>query len=110
MPNCVQEALVAVALKELNAGRIVPGVYEGSGKRNARVRELIALTHSTSEGLSTVLMGLDWELIDEIMTTTLEHAGLLVPLCLLAHATVSFSATPRLGTAKSTSSPRSRRS
>ncbi len=96
VPVCVQEALVAAALTELNTGRIVPGVYEGNWARNARVRELagdmfnaapdeIALTHSTSEGLSTVLMGLDWRRGDEIVTTTLEHPGLLAPLCLLAH-------------------------
>lgn len=96
VPLVAQQALVEAAVTELNAGRIVPGVYEGSAARNLRLRELIAevfnadareiaLTHSTSEGLSTVLMGLDWRRGDEIITTTLEHPGLLAPLCLLAH-------------------------
>jgi len=96
LPLPAHDALLAAATTELETGRIVPGVYEGSARRNRRVREVIAgmvgadpleiaLTHSTSEGLSTVLFGLDWRRGDEIVTTSLEHPGLIGPLCLLAH-------------------------
>ena len=96
VPLPAQEALLCATAQELERGRIMPGLYEGSGERNARVRELvagivnvdppeIALTHSTSEGLSAVLNGLHWRRGDEIVTTNLEHPGLLAPLGLLAH-------------------------
>jgi len=45
----------------------------------------LALTHSTNEGLGAVLMGLDWQRGDEVVTTQLEHPGLFAPLMLLAH-------------------------
>ncbi|MDP9362844.1 MAG: aminotransferase class V-fold PLP-dependent enzyme [Chloroflexota bacterium] len=96
LPLPAQAALVAAAQAECDAGRIVPGIYEGNWVRNARVRALIAelfgadaaeiaLTHSTSEGISTALNGLRWQAGDEVVTTTLEHPGLIAPLCLLAH-------------------------
>lgn len=96
LPLVAQEALLSAAKRELEQGRITPGVYEGNWERNARVRDVIAeifnahpleiaLTHSTNEGLGAVLNGLHWRRGDEIVTTTLEHPGLLAPLCLLAH-------------------------
>ncbi|HEV2106692.1 MAG TPA: aminotransferase class V-fold PLP-dependent enzyme, partial [Thermomicrobiales bacterium] len=96
LPLPALDALLEAAKRECDAGRIIPGVYEGGWKRNQRVRTLvaemmgadpheIALTHSTSEGLSTALTGLTWERGDEVVTTNLEHPGLMVPLSLLAH-------------------------
>lgn len=96
LPKVAHDALVAAAATELDAGRIKPGVYEGNWARNAKVRELIAdifhadsleiaLTHSTSEGISAVLFGLTWQRGDEIVTSSLEHPGLLSPLALLSH-------------------------
>lgn len=96
LPEAAQAALIAASRAECDQGRIVPGVYEGNWVRNARVRALIgelfgadaaeiALTHSTSEGISTALNGLRWQAGDEVVTTTLEHPGLIAPLCLLAH-------------------------
>ena len=71
LPIAAHEALVATATTELEAGRIVPGQYDSNRLRNRRLAALIAelfgagadeiaLTHSTSEGLATVLMGLTW--------------------------------------------------
>lgn len=96
LPMAAHDTLYEAAKKECEVGRIVPGVYEGGWKRNQRVRVLlaemmgadaseIALTHSTSEGISTALNGLTWERGDEVITTNLEHPGLMTPLSLLAH-------------------------
>ncbi len=96
LPLVAHEALLAAAQTELEVGRIVPGLYERNRDRNREVaglfgeifnadRDEIALTHSTSEGLGTVLMGLAWNRGDEVVTCALEHPGLLGPLALLAH-------------------------
>ena len=96
LPVEAHDTLVGAALTELYEGRIVPGVYEGSRVRNARVRAVaagifgadpleIGLTHSTGEGLNTALFGLNWRRDDEILTTNLEHPALFAPLALLAH-------------------------
>ena len=96
LPQPALDVLYEAASREWSAGRIIPGVYEGGWKRNQRVRVLlaemmgadaheIALTHSTSEGISTALNGLTWERGDEVIITNLEHPGLMTPLSLLAH-------------------------
>lgn len=96
LPLPAQEALLAATKRERGLGRIMPGLYEGSGERHVRVRELVAstgnahpleitLTCSTGVGLGAVLNGLHRRRGDEIVTTTLEHLGLLAPLGLLAH-------------------------
>ena len=40
----------------------------------------IALTHNTTEGMNIGTWGLEWEPGDEVVTTTLEHGGALLPL------------------------------
>ncbi len=40
----------------------------------------VALTHSTTDGLNSVLSGLDLRRGDEVLTTAEEHPGLLAPL------------------------------
>jgi L-cysteine/cystine lyase len=45
--------------------------------------EEIALTHHTTEGMNIVLFGLNWQAGDEIITTTVEHEGGLVPAYVL---------------------------
>src|SRR3954451_7725850 len=83
------------ARRELEQGRIVPGAYTENRERNRRVAAMaasifgadadeIALTHSATEGLGTVLMGMTWSPGDEVITTFEEHPGLLLPLALLA--------------------------
>jgi L-cysteine/cystine lyase len=95
MPTVAFEATVEVARREYEDGRISPGSYERNRARNREVAALaagifgadadeIALTHSTSEGLGISLMGLAWKAGDEVVTTSEEHPGLLMPLALLA--------------------------
>lgn len=96
LPLVAQAALAEAFQKELEIGRIVPGVYEGSFARNRALAataaetfgadpDEIALSHSTGEGLSVALMGMRWAAGDEVVTTNLEHPCLLNPLALLAH-------------------------
>ena len=95
IPTVAFEAADAVARRELDQGRIVPGAYMENRERNRRLAAFaadifgadadeIALTHSATEGLGTALMGLTWDPGDEIVSTTEEHPGLLLPLSLLA--------------------------
>src|SRR5829696_7890207 len=95
IPIVAYEAADATARRELNQGRIVPGVYVENRERNRRLAAMaatifgadddeIALTHSASEGLATALMGMTWSPGDEIITTFEEHPGLLLLLALLA--------------------------
>ena len=96
LPLVARDAMAEAFGRELEIGRIVPGVYEGGFARNRAVAataagmfgadpDEIALSHSTGEGMSAVLMGLRWEAGDEVVTTNLEHPCLLNPLALLAH-------------------------
>ena len=96
IPRVAYEAAEEATRRELDQGRIVPGTYESNRDRNRRVAALaadifgadadeIALTHSASEGLNAALMGMTWDAGDEIVSTTEEHPGLLLPLALLAH-------------------------
>src|SRR5690606_34476019 len=45
----------------------------------------IAITHHTTEGMNIVIWGLPWRDGDEVVTTTIEHPGALVPLYQLHH-------------------------
>ena len=94
IPTVAYEAADAVARRELERGRIVPGTYEGNRDRNRALAAFaadvfnaapdeVALTHSTTEGLGTALMGIAWDRGDEVVTTSEEHPGLLKPLALL---------------------------
>lgn len=96
IPWVAYEAAEAATRRELDQGRIIPGTYEGNRDRNRGVAALaaemfgadadeIALTHSACEGLNAALMGLTWDRGDEVVSTTEEHPGLLLPLALLAH-------------------------
>jgi L-cysteine/cystine lyase len=96
LPAAVIETLVAAARREYEQGRIGPGLYEGLKEDWQRARERIAsifgadadeiaLTRSTTDGVNIALHGLDWEPGDEIVTTSLEHPGIVTPLALLAH-------------------------
>jgi L-cysteine/cystine lyase len=92
----VHETIVAAAEQELIAGRIMPGVYEGHAAHKDRVRETLAsifggtsdeyaITRSTNDGLNVALNGIAWQRGDEVVTTALEHPGLMAPLALLAN-------------------------
>jgi L-cysteine/cystine lyase len=95
IPIVAYEAADATARRELEQGRIAPGVYEENRERNRRFAALaaaifgadgdeIALSHSATEGLGMALMGMTWSPGDEIITTFEEHPGLLLPLALFA--------------------------
>jgi L-cysteine/cystine lyase len=95
IPIVAFEAANAIARRELLQGRIVPGRYVENRERNRRFAamaatmfgadaEEIALTHSATEGLGTALMGMTWSPGDEIITTSQEHPGLMLPIALLA--------------------------
>jgi L-cysteine/cystine lyase len=95
IPIVAFEAADATARRELNQGRIIPGVYVENRERNRRFAAMaaaifgaddgeIALTHSATEGLGTALMGMTWSPGDEVISTFEEHPGLLLPLALLA--------------------------
>ena len=95
IPRVACEAVEDAIRRELEQGRIVPGKYQSNRDRNRHVAAMaadmfgadadeIALTHSASEGLNAALMGMTWDAGDEIVSTTEEHPGLLLPLALLA--------------------------
>jgi L-cysteine/cystine lyase len=95
IPIVAFEAADAIARRELEQGRIVPGTYLENRDRNRRFAAMaatifgadadeMALTHSATEGLGTALMGMTWDPGDEVVTTAEEHPGLLLPLALLA--------------------------
>ena len=96
LPRRVHDTIVEAAERELIAGRIMPGVYEGHAAHKERVREILAsifggrphefaITRSTNDGLNVALNGIAWQQGDEVVTTALEHPGLMAPLALLAN-------------------------
>jgi L-cysteine/cystine lyase len=89
-------AMTEAATNELNHGRISHSLYEKIKADWTHVRERIAsilevsaseiaLTRSTTEGVNIALYGLDWQRGDEIISTSLEHPGVIVPLTMIAH-------------------------
>ena len=95
IPIVAYEAAEVTARRELDQGRIVPGASVENRERNRRFAAMaaaifgadadeIALTHSATEGLGTALMGMAWSAGDEVITTSEEHPGLMLPLALLA--------------------------
>jgi L-cysteine/cystine lyase len=96
MSIAAHKAIVDAATEEFEAGRIIPGVYEGHAVNIERVRvqlsslfggeaDEFALTRSSNEGLSIALNGIDWAPGDEVITTNLEHPLLFAPLGMIAH-------------------------
>ena len=89
------EAIAAANESQLTDGRIGPGVYEKSlaistDLRAAFARLLggdddeIALTHHTTDGMNIAVWGQNYQPGDEIVTTSLEHPGGLVPILVAA--------------------------
>src|SRR5439155_11900834 len=85
------EAIVAQAERELVHGRSGKAYYESIHAWRARARqalarvvgvepELVALATSTTNACNIVLAGLDLGAEDEVVTTDVEHFGLLGPL------------------------------
>lgn len=91
MPRQAAEAAHHRVDQELRGGRCGRPYFEqlmelASGLRSAYARLLgareneVALTGSTTDGVNTVLSGLDLRPGDEILTSDEEHPGLLAPL------------------------------
>jgi selenocysteine lyase/cysteine desulfurase len=91
VPRQAAEAAAAVIAAEAAGGRGLPAAFERltadvdalraayAGLLGCAVDE-VALTRSTTDGVNTVLAGLDLAPGDEILTTDEEHPGLLAPL------------------------------
>lgn len=91
LPIAAANAMAHVAGTALALGRVDLDVFAVQAERVAALRRLlapvvgvseaeIAATHSTGAGVNIVINGLDWRPGDRIVTTSLEHGGVLVPL------------------------------
>lgn len=80
---------------EAEQGRIDPEVHRKAAELKEELRKRwaemvgaaptsIALTHNTTEGVGLALAGLEWNEDDEVITTNLEHSGVIMPLHLLS--------------------------
>jgi L-cysteine/cystine lyase len=87
-------AMAEVADRELAVGRATRESYEDLIARMDEARavvaavlgtelDLVALTHSTTEGINLALGTIDWQPGDRAVTTSLEHPGVTGPLALL---------------------------
>lgn len=94
LPRRSHEALVQYAQTELTEGRVglatFTRMFEVWSQARAQMATIlgcdpleIALTHNTTEGMNIALMGLDWQLGDELVTAITEHAGGLHPSYLI---------------------------
>jgi L-cysteine/cystine lyase len=87
-------AMQEVADRELAVGRATREAFEELLSRMDEARavlaavlgtdvDLVALTHSTTDGVNLALGTIDWRPGDRVVTTTLEHPGVTGPLALL---------------------------
>ncbi len=87
-------AMAEVAEREVAVGRASREAYEELLDRMDEARgvvaavlgtdlDLVALTHSTTEGVNLALGTIDWRRGDRVVTTDLEHPGVTGPLALL---------------------------
>lgn len=94
LPQRAAAAMTAAAEAELTVGRISMAHWMASIELKRSLREdfaalmhappsSVALAHNTTEGVNLALWGLNWQAGDEVITTTLEHPGVTVPLALL---------------------------
>ncbi len=94
LPAEAAAAMAEVAERELALGRATRESYEDLLERMDEARavvaavlgtdvDLVALTHSTTEGVNLALGTIDWRPGDRVVTTTLEHPGVTGPLALL---------------------------
>ncbi len=91
VPRSAADAVRERVERDTREGRCGRGYFEGlmamvADLRAAYARALgcepseVALTGSTTDGVNTVISGLDWRYGDEVITTSEEHPGLLAPL------------------------------
>ncbi len=104
IPQVVTDTMMVAAQRELYEGRATYASFIDLMDHASRLREKLAvllnvpttslaLMHNTTEGMNAVLWGLRWQAGDEVITTSLEHPGLISPLAILrqrAGITVRF--------------------
>jgi L-cysteine/cystine lyase len=94
LPAEAAAAMREAAERELAVGRATLASYEELVARMDEARgvvaailgtdvDLVALTHSTTEGINLALGTIDWQAGDRAVTTSLEHPGVTGPLALL---------------------------
>ncbi len=94
LPTEAAAAMAEVAARELAVGRATRDAYEELVGRMDEARavvaailgtdiDLVALTHSTTEGINLALGTIDWHAGDRAVTTSLEHPAVTGPLALL---------------------------
>ncbi|HYN47941.1 MAG TPA: aminotransferase class V-fold PLP-dependent enzyme [Candidatus Nanopelagicales bacterium] len=94
LPAEAAAAMADVADRELAVGRATRESYEELIARMDEARavvaavlgteiDLVALTHSTTEGINLALGTINWRPGDRAVTTSLEHPGVTGPLALL---------------------------
>lgn len=94
IPQVAADAMAAEANAELLAGRGNFATWQPFFARLERCRELAAqafgaypdevcLTHHTSEGINIILWGIDWQPGDVVVSTSLEHDAICVPMGVL---------------------------
>ncbi len=95
-PLCAaaSEALTDTVRREHEVGRMGPGPREEAHRTLQDARDLVselltcdrdgvALMQHTTEGVNAVVLGLPWSPGDNVVTTRIEHKGLLLPLGVL---------------------------
>lgn len=91
LPAPVAATMAEVAERQVAVGRSTQASYEELLDHLAEARgsmaailgaglDEIAITHSTTEGMNIAIGSVDWRPRDRVVTTNLEHAGLLGPL------------------------------
>ena len=94
LPVETAAAMAAIQERELTLGRATLDAYEELLARMDEARgvvaailgtdvDLVAITHSTTEGVNLALGTIDWRPGDRAVTTTLEHPAVTGPLALL---------------------------
>ena len=95
MPRAATEAIRAQAERWLHLGRMSLTEYRVMEATRNRLRAQlasllgglpreVAITTGVTIGLNHVIWGIDWSPGDEVVTTNLEHPGLVGPLAILA--------------------------
>ncbi|MEW6581621.1 MAG: aminotransferase class V-fold PLP-dependent enzyme [Actinomycetota bacterium] len=95
LPVTAARAVERAVADALTAGRGSLAAYEAMTARHDRLRaalagilnavpDEIALAGSSTHALNMALWGIDWRDGDEVITTNLEHPGLLAPLQVIA--------------------------
>ncbi|MFO7263109.1 MAG: hypothetical protein A6D91_05370 [Bacillaceae bacterium G1] len=95
LPRPVQQAMAQVEERDLTEGRASHAGFRQLAQEMAltrrRLAELLgatpdelAFTHHTTEGINIILWGMNLQPGDEIVTTNLEHSGMLLPLAQIA--------------------------